>query len=207
MTPNDNIQPSRSRLPQEIRDILRNIDTQQLFTELVQDAILSEREVIAFRKEFGNFLELVWIDPNYSAERFFPATVLPDRRRAALWKIEELVLAPLTEKLRDGGLGNDAVLFQFGNIALTAARLDSHSTDRITMKNSRVVHRKRLLRKAEVVHEVELDVAYPESGERHESRLLEFNTAEEVRQFKVALEKARMIGCFNRFLWRVRQMV
>jgi hypothetical protein len=207
MTLTDGNQPSRSRLPQELRDILHRVDTERLFEELVKDDILTEPEVIAFRKEFGNFLTAVWTDRSYSAEKFFSATVLPDRRRAAFWKIEELFFAPLIERLKDAGLGNDAVLFQLGDCALSAARFDSHATDRIAIKGERVIHRKRLLRKAEVLYEVELDLEYPEKEERHLSRLLEFRTTEEVRQFKVALEKARMIGCFNRFLGRVREMV
>jgi hypothetical protein len=203
----DNIQPSRPGLPQEIRDVLRQIDTQRLFNELVQDGVLSVQEIPIFRKKFTSFLELVWIDRNSGVETFLPATVQPELRRAALWRVEELVLAPLTEKLKDAGLGNDAVLFQTGDFALTAARLDTHATDRITVKGERVVHHRRLLRKTEVVHEVELNVEYPEKEGGHESRVIEFNSAEEVRQFTAALEKARMVGFFNRFLEKVRKLV
>jgi hypothetical protein len=157
----------------------------------------------------GGVLKDVWHDRNVSVNGLFASTVTADRRSAALWKIEELVLSILTGKLRDAGLGNDAVLFQQGDFVLTAARLNGHTTDRVTVKSQTVTERKRFLRKPETVHVIVLDVDYAEKGRwgEYETLELECKTEEEARQFTDALVKARMIGCFNGFLGRLRQLV
>jgi hypothetical protein len=204
-----NTQGDRVPLPKEISSAISQVPTQTLFDEMSRDDILAPAELMIFRREFTNLLKNVWYDRNYNPAGLLPSSVQPEKRRAALWKMEEMVLSPLTDMLRSAELGNDDVLFQQKDFVLTAARCNGHTTDRVTVKSQTRVLRKHFLRKSTTVTEVVLDVDYPEQGRfgNYETLYLDLATEEDVQRFREALAKASMIGCFNAFLGRMRQMV
>ena len=189
-------------LPPEIAGALKRADTARLYNELKEDSIFTGEELERYLTTCTAFLEKIWFNADFDEFRFLVSSVTPDRTKAAWWKMESLVITPLLEGLRESGMGNDAILFQQKNFVLTPARMNSHTTDRITVKRHDVVERKSLFRKPTVLHTFELDVAYPEKGRwgDYETDTVRCKSDEEARCFIEAFAKARMVGNLNAFL-------